>query len=499
MGYRGKHRRPTSRATLRIITSVLALSGSTLAVPLTVTPPARADVTLAEALPIWLNVSDITVNPPGPKPGEAIAPAVARGYVITADQLAKYDVTATLEGQQELRDFIASTQETHGVVLDGKAYNIFATPPIVYVDFDNLAENLNQLVGVAQSAIQQATDPATLEQIKQEIEGKSIEIQGDDPAEGAVALVNYVTNPDTLAGLKQTIREHGIKIQGTDPVAEGFAVLDLATSLVGIVQGYIDNPPVTPPTTGELVAIVNQLTSTVEALVTSLGFPGTTEIAGDPTHAAPAGTDTVTDAYDGVLGDVLILPAGVGVGAVAAAWEDGMLKVTTLLETTPFGSTLAPVTNTVADAGPGQAQWDPAGGLGCMRRKSNNTAWYDPCQWWYELAKDGNGSRRTWGLEHYGTAKSQDWVDWSPRSDDDAGHCTTTTVGVNVNSAYLEQSAQHCEQWDIDKGSEPADFANTWKGRVNRHEREVAAIVSTNTPNGYTPTDYVRYDYYAEG
>lgn len=483
MAYRGKHGKPTNRAKARFITIALAMASSTLAVPLTTTTVAKAtDLRSIEGLPAWAMAPDITVNPPGPGPGQAVAPAVNRGYVITGDQLQRFNITATPEGQQEIQAFVESIKQAQGITLDAKAYNAFATPPIIYLSFDDLAGKLARLVASAQAVVTHASDPATLNVLLTTIEEQMPVIHHHEP-----------TVPD-LSG-----------------------VAALVNNVVALAADLINNPPVTPPTTGELVAMVDQLTLMVDALLANLGFETSAQIAEDPTHVAPVGTDPVNSVYDGVLGDVLVLPVGAGLGTVAAAWDDGVMQMTTILETTPLAS-LSPMVGSLTQYGPGDAQWDPAGGQGCARRKSNNTAWYDTCQWWYHLAKDGNADRQTWSLMHYGTGKSkgawklnslevrswrktgtpdQDWIDWSPRADEDHGNCSSSTVGVNVNAAYLEHTSTHCDLWNIDKGAEPADFANVWMGNVRRSEREVAGLIATNTPNNYVPVDYIRYDYYA--
>ncbi len=148
-------------------------------------------------------------------------------------------------------------------------------------------------------------------------------------------------------------------------------------------------------------------------------------------------------------------------------------------------------------------------------RRARGCRGVGPCYKWFHRTNDGDGNRDTYALTQYGTGKSksvwdldslevqswrekgtpdQDWEDWSPKSDQDAGHCTTTMVGVNINAAYIEQSGTVCEQWDIAKGQEPADFANRWRGTVNRHERETAMFIATSVPNGYVPHDIVDYD-----
>lgn len=122
MGYRGRHRKPPRRAKARAVTLALAVSSISLVVPVATTSGARANTLLSvEGLPAWAFASDIIVNPPGPKPGEAVAPAVSRGYVITGDHLARFNVTATREGQQELAAFVARIKDNYGLSLDAKA------------------------------------------------------------------------------------------------------------------------------------------------------------------------------------------------------------------------------------------------------------------------------------------------------------------------------------------------------------------------------------------
>lgn len=252
-------------------------------------------------------------------------------------------------------------------------------------------------------------------------------------------------------------------------------------------------------------------------------------VAGDPTHPdLPVDTQPVDDLREGEgpLSSSIVVPGCVTpelVGAVIGA--DARISTTTVFTTLPRsslgcdhdpGAIVGNATGTDEPAtGTG---WTPAGGLGCVSRKQNRTAWYDPCSWWYHRSDDGNGQRDTYGLDQYGTGKSktgwtldllevrswrktgtpdQDWLDWSPRADSDAGNCRSETVGVSVYGATLENTSQHCDVWDIDKGEEPADFANDWDGSAKQKERDTASMIATNVPNGYVPTDYVRFDYYA--
>lgn len=484
----------------------LTVTGSTLAAPL-LTPASPANATLSATLseaPSWLKATDITVNPPGPLPGSATAPAVKRGYVITGDQLAKYDITATAAAQQALTAFAARAKQNYGVTLNLPLYRVYATPPIMRAGEADLVKQLLSIVLELQQVIPDVDPPSTQEVI------------------------------DTVFTLVGELREQigTIRIQGAHddfldaPVDAELAfikrALDNLPDPSDIDPGSVIDPNSVSPQTyvDQVIAIVNSLQPTLDTLVQSLGLPSNEEIQADPTHAAPVGTDTLASTIEGDdgVGSVLVLPTATAVDYVGAAWDEGMVKVTNTLETTPAGS-LAPTVGTIAqDPSEGSQQWRPAGGLGCTSRKQNDTAWYDTCTWWYELAKDGNSARQTWALEQYGTGKSkrcchlkslyldsdrkkgspdQDWLRWSPTADSDYGNCATDTVGVNVNSFYVEHSETHCEKWDIDKGEQPASFENAWRGSVGQSERSTASLIATNTPNNYLPTDVVSFDYYA--
>jgi hypothetical protein len=255
----------------------------------------------------------------------------------------------------------------------------------------------------------------------------------------------------------------------------------------------------------------------------STGTPDPDDLQNLPIDTAPV--DSLHEG-DGALTSLLVLPGCAPKPELVGGVVDG----TQVFTTTVFATAPATTMNTcdipqpsrtigVADGDPtyDSDAWGPAGG-NCWSRKQNNTAWFDPCYKWFHRTDDGNGSRDTYALTQYGTGKSksvwdlnslevrswrekntpdQQWDDWSPRSDQDIGHCQTTTVGVDVNGAYIEQSANICDAWDIDKGQAAASFANTWRGSANRHERDTASFIATNVPNGYVPHDLVRYDYYA--
>lgn len=340
--------------------------------------------------------------------------------------------------------------------------------------------------------------------------------------------MTHLTDPGTLAELRDQIEAQMPTIHHDDLTVPNLPDLDGITALVNnlllMVTDLLSDPPVTPPTVDELTGTVARLVSVIDAALVSLGFPGTTEMSEDPEAAAPVGVgdaEALVVEDESGLGSVVVLPVGTTEATISAAWDEGMLKVSTIVATTPVvggpvAGGLAALPDPIA-----HDEWRPAGGLGCMERKQNNTAWYDPCSWWYEHMDDGNSGRWTWGLVQYGTGKSksawlltslevqswrkngtpdQDWIKWSPDSDQDTGGCTGATAGVNVKAAYLEVSKTLCEQWDIHKGEQPADFANRWRSgfhSINRKERATASVIATDTPNGYLPYDMVSFDYYA--
>jgi hypothetical protein len=389
MRYRTTNRRFRSRATLRAGVLAAALAGTTLAAPLTPTHAEDPAVFtfVGYERPAWLLASDIAVNPPGPQPGEATAPAVERGYVITGDQLSRFDITATAQGQQELAAFVARIAHYNdGLQLDARTYRVYATPSI------NLAR-----------------------------QAEAVKLAAEEAAE-------------------------------------------------------------------------------------------------DPVHAVPVGTDALNPLFEGPLADVVILPFGTGVGEISAAWDEAELKVTTILSDTPAEPVAPLVTGVLQQKPEYDETWEAAGPTHCYDRKQNNTAWFDPCRSWHILHKDGDPHRTSWGHKQWGTAKSksiwyltnfevkawparesahQAWLDWAPGADEERGNCTTTTVGAEVNGFMLEKSTQHCDEWDITKYEKGGDFVNDWRGRARRSERRVAAVKATATANGYSPTNAVRYDYYA--
>ncbi len=291
----------------------------------------------------------------------------------------------------------------------------------------------------------------------------------------------------------------------------------------------------TPEGQAEILAFTNRLRERGEPTAARIHYrvfslPGISTVQ-NPRDLVPGDTALIDSLFEdgGPLGSSLVVPGCATIELVGAVeLENNSIYVKTLLSSAPNvpsaqssqpGCDIQNPLEVMGVDGPGDTdEWTPAGGLGCLERKQNNTAWFDPCSWWYHRTDDGIADRDTFGLEQYGTGKSkgvwtldilevqswrksgtadQDWVAWNPRADIDQGNCTTTTVGVNVNSAYLEQSAQICDKWDVDKKDEPADFANRWRGNAHRSERDTAMIIATSVPNGHSPHDYVDFDYYA--
>jgi hypothetical protein len=505
MRYHARHRRPLSRARVRALAVALTVTASTIAAPLaTPASPAHASLSaaLAQASP-WLRASDIAVNPPGPLPGQATAPAVERGYIITGDQLAKYDITGTAAGQHELAAF-ALAKRKDGVTVNLPLYRVYATPPIMRAGEADLVKQLLAIVVDIQQVIPDVTVPSTQELI--------------DTIFAAIALAREEVG---------SVRIQYSHDQLLDTELDSLiAALQRALNSLPDPGSIIDPNSINPQTyVDELTALVNGIKPTLDALLESLGMPSSDDALADPAHASPVGTDPVTNETDGTLGDVFILPFGVSVDEIGAAYENGTVMVETAVEDGPAAGPAAAVldaSNSLSGAlvPPSEPQWDPAGGA-CLHRKSNNTAWFDPCSYWYELKKDGDKSHMTWAHNQYGTAKSkgiwrltdfevraeraanspeQWWRDWSPRADMDNGNCATGSVGVEVAGVSIEHSSEQCDKWDIDKYEEGGHFANTWRTGGNgawRSERDVDAMKATATINNNAPRNEQRYDYYA--
>lgn len=105
----------------------------------------------------------------------------------------------------------------------------------------------------------------------------------------------------------------------------------------------------------------------------------------------------------------------------------------------------------------GSAEFVRAGGVGCLHRKQNNTAWYDPCQEYWRHENDRDAAKDYYASQLWGTGKSksiwsleglevfarrtpntavQEWVDWDPGSDADI-KCQPQSVEVSYAGASV--------------------------------------------------------------
>ncbi|MGH9039991.1 MAG: hypothetical protein ACRDZ3_07160 [Acidimicrobiia bacterium] len=216
------------------------------------------------------------------------------------------------------------------------------------------------------------------------------------------------------------------------------------------------------------------------------------------------------------LGSSLIVPAGTVVEFVGAVFEGGQLHAkTTVSAAGERGSSAR--TFGVMGAPSDSMSWQMAGGKLCLDRKQNSTAHYDPCQQFYNMRNDGDPNWDYWASEMHGTGKShsvwtltglevdqrrkdgtagQEWVDWDPGADGKQ-NCASQSVSVSYAGVGVSVDKQHCELWDIDKGADPADMSNWWRGEVWRSERQVAAMTATRTRAGEVPHDKFDFDFYA--
>lgn len=94
------------------------------------------------------------------------------------------------------------------------------------------------------------------------------------------------------------------------------------------------------------------------------------------------------------------------------------------------------------------------------------------------------------------TSQLQVPEDWDPGADA-KGNCQDQTVSVSYAGASVSVSKPHCEQWDIDKGSEALDMSNWWRGNAWREERSTAAVTLTTVKQGEVPTGDFDFDYNA--
>jgi hypothetical protein len=225
--------------------------------------------------------------------------------------------------------------------------------------------------------------------------------------------------------------------------------------------------------------------------------------------AAQRGAVKATEG-DGPLESALIVPNGTKVEFVGAVFDGGKLHAKTIVSAAPQ----PPISAMAAPSD--SASFVRAGGVGCLHRKQNNTAWYDPCQEFWQLENDRDSAKGYWASQLWGTGKSksiwtldglevfarrtdgtpaQDWVGWDPGADADIS-CQPQSVEVSYAGASVGITKQHCEKWDISK-HEDVRFSNWWRGSVRRTERETAMVALTKTNAGEVPHQTFDFDFYA--
>ena len=219
------------------------------------------------------------------------------------------------------------------------------------------------------------------------------------------------------------------------------------------------------------------------------------------------------------LGSSLIVPTGTTVEFVGAVFEHGVLhaKTTVSAGPDPMGNGHGGGTFRSMFAPSGSEVFERRGGVTCMDRQQNSTAHYDPCQWFYKVVNERDPNFDYWASEMYGTGKShsvwtlsglevdsrrtegtprQEWMDWDPGADAETA-CRSQSVSVSYAGASVGVEKQHCELWDIDKGSAAFDMSNWWRGDVWRSERETAAVTLTKLREGELPHGDFDFDYHA--
>ncbi|MGH8991044.1 MAG: hypothetical protein ACRDZ7_05890 [Acidimicrobiia bacterium] len=220
----------------------------------------------------------------------------------------------------------------------------------------------------------------------------------------------------------------------------------------------------------------------------------------------------------GPLASALVVPIGTTVEFVGAVFEGGQLHAKTVVSAAPTPPRSLERHEFSTMAAPSEsASFVRAGGIGCLHRKQNNTAWYDPCQEFWQHDDDRDGAKDYFASQLWGTGKSrgiwtltglevfarrtdhtahQEWVDWDPGADADI-NCQPQSVEVSYGGASVGISKQHCEMWDISKHAD-VRFSNWWRGSAWRKERETAMVALTKTNAGELPHQTFDFDYYAQ-
>ena len=220
---------------------------------------------------------------------------------------------------------------------------------------------------------------------------------------------------------------------------------------------------------------------------------------------------------DGPMASALIVPTGTVVEFVGAVFEGGELHAKTVVSAAAQPRPASQSEGFSALAAPSDsAEFVRAGGVGCLHRKQNNTAWYDPCQEYWRHENDRDAAKDYYASQLWGTGKSksvwnlrglevfarrtentavQEWVDWDPGADADI-KCQPQSVEVSYAGASVGITKQHCEMWDISK-HEDVRFSNWWRGSAWRSERETAMAALTKTDAHQVPHQAFDFDFYA--
>ena len=345
-------------------------------------------------------------------------------------------------------------------------------------------------------------------------------VLADDRAFGGessdLALAQSLGNPSSL-----------------DPVLSALADRRLVRHVAGPQAGHITLPPVPfgfgltgdqlPPLDVTATMEAKHAVDEFVARLRDRGIDGTRTqwrvFTLPPVQEAVDAASARGVSDDDPLGSRLIVPAGTAVKFVGAVFQDGELYVKTTVSAAAMPQTqpVAPKGFSAMAVPSDSVSFVPSGGVGCLDRKQNSTAHYDPCQLFWQALNDGSGATDWFASEMHGTGKShsiwtlsglevdsratkgtarQDWVDWDPGADART-NCQSQSVSVSYGGASVSVDKQHCELWDIDKGAEAFDMSNWWRGDVWREERSTAAVTLTKVRQGEVPTGDFDFDYKA--
>ena len=406
--------------------------------------------------------------------------------------------------------------DADGRHLDTTGYRVFATPPIIDVQYVEAMKHVMALVGAVGAVVDIATDPALVQGLKDALYEQAPTIHGDDPlttVQTVEGLVAYMLSPAFIQRIHDAAYELVLEEAGLPPGTLE-TIVALATSIIDVVTSLDPNP-------GTLVPLAEALITQTTARLADGSLPinindEPESMLRDLTHLAPVGTDLlgITDTVSDLgLGEVFVLPVGVGVGEIGAAWDEGRLMVSTVVAETPAAMAGA----LIAQAPSTEPEWDIYPRQ-CYDRRSNNTAYYDTCYQYASLAKDGEPNRVAWTHHQKGTGKSkgawtlvkltvqsdrmkgspdQRWQDWSPEADIEHGNCYGTELGIQVSGVGWTRTYNHCDLWDIEKDNPAVNWTVKWDVHAWRKDRNVAGMKTFSVPNGYRPINAVRYDYEA--